>query len=99
MIGPCLCGDPYCPSCGNPAQAEMADMVADFIEKLKEEIDPFIENEGDLKVFRDAGLSALKAHKEAEKEAIKHWVDEERFCSQMETDELKAEIARLKGEL
>jgi len=23
MTGPCLCGDPYCGSCGNPALAEL----------------------------------------------------------------------------
>lgn len=23
MSGPCLCGDPYCPSCGNPGAAEL----------------------------------------------------------------------------
>lgn len=34
MKGPCLCGDPYCPSCGNPAQAEMEEAI----EKLSEEI-------------------------------------------------------------
>ena len=23
IAGPCLCGDPYCPSCGNPSRAEV----------------------------------------------------------------------------
>lgn len=23
MSGPCLCGDPYCPSCGSPGQAKL----------------------------------------------------------------------------
>ncbi len=34
MIGPCLCGDPYCPSCGNPAQAKYEDWCAEFTDKL-----------------------------------------------------------------
>lgn len=33
-IGPCLCGDPYCGSCGDPAAAKYADAVDAFNEKL-----------------------------------------------------------------
>lgn len=34
MTGPCLCGDTYCPSCGNPSAAAYADCVDTFAEKL-----------------------------------------------------------------
>lgn len=29
--GPCLCGDPYCSSCGNPYQAEAEDAIEELI--------------------------------------------------------------------
>lgn len=28
-MGPCLCGDPYCPSCGNPSAAAWEDLHCD----------------------------------------------------------------------
>lgn len=34
MIGPCLCGDPYCPSCGDPSRAAQDDAVDKIAEKL-----------------------------------------------------------------
>ena len=38
MMGPCMCGDPYCPSCGpaqgyNLAQEELAEAVQDALER------------------------------------------------------------------
>ena len=39
MTGPCLCGDPYCSSCGNPSQAmfsDQIDMIADEIYNLRD---------------------------------------------------------------
>tara|TARA_E500000305_G_C4007963_1_gene231071 strand:- start:1141 stop:1446 length:306 start_codon:yes stop_codon:yes gene_type:complete len=30
MTGPCLCGDIYCPNCGNPGQADF-EMVTEYI--------------------------------------------------------------------
>ena len=33
-IGPCLCGDVYCNSCGNPAAAAFDDALEAFIDLL-----------------------------------------------------------------
>lgn len=38
MKGPCLCGDPYCPSCGDPSLAEREaadDALFDKLEEIK----------------------------------------------------------------
>ena len=34
MKGPCLCGDPYCPSCGNPEQQKFYDYLDEFVEEV-----------------------------------------------------------------
>jgi hypothetical protein len=38
MVGPCLCGDPYCPSCGDPAAAAFADAIDLLLEDIGEAI-------------------------------------------------------------
>ena len=36
-LGPCLCGDPYCPSCGNPEAMREMDRQVQADESLQEE--------------------------------------------------------------
>lgn len=96
MIGPCLCGDPYCPFCGNPAQAAFEEIVEAQIERFENEVAPLCESEGDFNVFFQAGLSALKAHKTVKDEAIKNYIDEERISSEQHIQQLKDEILTLR---
>ncbi len=35
-MGPCLCGDPYCPSCGDPGAAALEEWALAFTDKLIE---------------------------------------------------------------
>lgn len=55
MIGPCMCGDPYCPSCGDPGLAKFEA----FIEELSEEMSKLTEDE--CHVFVAAGRAAVAA--------------------------------------
>lgn len=34
MTGPCLCGDPYCGSCGDPSLAQFEAMIDELTEEL-----------------------------------------------------------------
>ena len=34
MSGPCLCGDPYCPSCGDPGAAKWEDFTIEAQERF-----------------------------------------------------------------
>lgn len=34
-MGPCLCGDPYCGSCGNPGAAAWADLMDEVMERAE----------------------------------------------------------------
>ena len=36
-MGPCLCGDPYCPSCGNPEAAKIEAAEAELLGLLAKE--------------------------------------------------------------
>lgn len=36
MSGPCLCGDVYCPSCGNPGAAAYDDFMTEAHERFEE---------------------------------------------------------------
>jgi hypothetical protein len=45
MVGPCLCGDPYCWSCGDPAGARLEDSLETIAEIFIDE--GYSENEVD----------------------------------------------------
>jgi hypothetical protein len=63
MNGPCLCGDPYCSSCGNPAAAEFADIMEDHCEMLE----GFLIAKEEFQIFSEAGKAAvLKQRRESE---------------------------------
>lgn len=58
-IGPCLCGDPYCSRCGNPAQAAFADAIEVFCEKLEQ----YVMDETEMEIFYNAGVEAVELHR------------------------------------
>lgn len=33
--GPCMCGDPYCPHCGDPSLAQLEDLCDEFLELIR----------------------------------------------------------------
>lgn len=59
-IGPCLCGDPYCPYCGDPGAAAMEEWILG-IENLAME-KRFTEIEARL--FQKTGIAAVEAYRE-----------------------------------
>ena len=61
MIGPCLCGDPYCASCGDPGAAAREA----WIERLDEITAKFDEVEAGI--FESVGMSAVEAFRNAQK--------------------------------
>lgn len=64
MKGPCLCGDPYCPSCGNPGLAEKEEMEERFLETL----DKYNLSKVEYEVVLTVGLAAVEAHRQARRE-------------------------------
>lgn len=86
MVGPCLCGDPYCGSCGNPAWAEAQAAEEWTLEALaKAKLTP-----EEYKIVVSVGLAAVcharRAAKEtaaaiaenqAEAEAMRDWQEAE----------------------
>lgn len=63
MVGPCLCGDPYCPSCGNPAQAAYEEALEAFFDELRDMgLDEF-----EFAIFKEVGLAAVEAFRKVEK--------------------------------
>lgn len=61
MPGPCLCGDPYCPSCGNPEQENFKDAIDDLCEKMEDEQ----LSDHELGLFISVGFAAVKEHRRA----------------------------------
>lgn len=60
-MGPCLCGDPYCPSCGSPGLAEKEVAHEAFADRLWE-----TDLDGDeLNLLFEAGMAVVKAHRAA----------------------------------
>jgi hypothetical protein len=59
--GPCLCGDPHCSSCGNPAAAEFADALENAADTIENECD----STEALAVFMAAGIAATRAFRAA----------------------------------
>ena len=57
--GPCLCGDPYCPYCGNPAEAKYNEIFDSMIEKIND-LDM---NYAELLIFEKAGKEAVEHYR------------------------------------
>jgi len=65
--GPCMCGDPYCWSCGDPAQARLADCI----DSLAEQIGDFIESPIEADLIWDAGKAAVLKAREMATEVMR----------------------------
>ncbi len=89
--GPCLCGDPYCPSCGNPAQAQMEEAI----EKLEEEIIAHGLDALEFALFKKTGFETVINLRAAFAIREKEMVEAHRE----EIDQLKREIEDLTGDL
>lgn len=57
-MGPCLCGDPYCPRCGNPAAAELEEAEQACIDAFSDF------NVAEYEMAKKAGVDAVKKHRE-----------------------------------
>lgn len=89
MIGPCLCGDPCCPSCGDPGACEMEAAYETFWDILEEnEISP-----EELGIFLNVGLSAVLNARELAKEVAQNV----RYDSQITVDMLKRQLVERGG--
>ena len=60
MKGPCLCGDPSCPSCGNPAQAAYEEAVDLMVERIND----LAMDEYELALFEKVGVQVVKNFRE-----------------------------------
>jgi len=67
MTGPCLCGDPYCPSCGDPAAAALEEKIEQIMEQASE----LIQHPGEADVFFAAGKAAVEAARQYADEAVR----------------------------
>lgn len=57
MSGPCLCGDSYCPHCGNPAEAARCDAL----EELCDKVIGLDMSQEEMEIFWKVGLAAVEA--------------------------------------
>lgn len=65
-MGPCLCGDPYCSSCGNPAAAAIEDAESKLMELLNgENLTP-----DEYEIVGAAGLAVVHTIREQVKKAL-----------------------------
>jgi len=56
MSGYCLCGDPYCPSCGNPGAAQWEEFIEKALERFGECQDGTKTPEEALEVFLERNI-------------------------------------------
>jgi hypothetical protein len=60
-MGPCMCGDPYCSSCGDPGRAEAEEAETAVIELFaKEKFTP-----EEYRLASVVAIAAVMAHREA----------------------------------
>ena len=89
--GPCLCGDPYCSSCGNPAAAAMADAM----DSLHECIDLCISSHDEILFLNELIPTLLDNYRSVRDDSIK----EARDPDLQYIDELKTQVAQLQDRL
>jgi hypothetical protein len=61
-IGPCLCGDPYCPSCGDPGAVAREDWI-DHLDTITADFDDL-----EAGIFERVGMKAVEEFRAAQKE-------------------------------
>lgn len=59
--GPCLCGDPYCPKCGNPGAAAYEEALDNLIDNIND-LDC---DETELAIFELAGKEAVEHYRKS----------------------------------
>lgn len=83
MIGPCLCGDPYCPSCGNPGLALLEEAESWAMETLsKANLSP-----DEYKIAVSVGLAAVhhaRSHSKATRQQIAEIEAEEKLFQEID---------------
>lgn len=79
-MGPCLCGDPYCPSCGNPGLAKLEAIQDDFMEKLNK----LGLAEEEYQLFFDVGEAAVKAARLVTKKVMDDYKENQLLDKQFE---------------
>jgi hypothetical protein len=84
MIGPCLCGDTHCPSCG-PAQGNWRCPLCNaWADDCCEHIDA---ETGKIKPEFEAEVEALlKAEAEAEAQMVEEYFEDERLAEEWEKE-------------
>lgn len=57
--GPCLCGDPYCPRCGDPTEARIDEAMDRLIDNIRD-----INCDADeVMIFSQAGREAVEHYR------------------------------------
>lgn len=85
--GPCLCGDPYCGSCGNPEQAAYEDACTELGDRL---IEMKLSKE-ELELFEKVGRAAVERLRPMLQEAYKDGKEESTEYIHYLEDKLKGE--------
>ena len=88
---PCMCGDPYCPRCGNPYLAKIEAAEDGLLDALSE----VCQTVEDYEIVKQVGTAAVKAAREYAEKAIKeNMSDDQMGISQMQDriEQLEEEI-------
>lgn len=81
-MGPCLCGDPYCGSCGNPSLAKLEAIKDDFMEKIHNAgLDEF-----EYRIVLDVGLKAVEMSRKATKNRLAEIKEDEEYSKSFKND-------------
>jgi len=73
MKGPCLCGDPYCSSCGNPAAAAYADEVGEAMDNLQKAFESNSFTPAEIKMVQSLAMRAVISSRKITEQAIKDY--------------------------
>jgi len=73
MKGPCLCGDPYCPSCGNPAAAAYADAVGEAMDEMQRVFESNNFTPAEIKMVQSLAMRAVISSRKITEQAIKDY--------------------------
>jgi hypothetical protein len=91
MTGPCLCGDPYCPRCGNPERAAAEEAEERLLDELGE-LDMAVD---EYELLRKIAPNIIEAFREYCNNRVVNAIQNEK----MEIQALKQEIVNLRQRL